>query len=108
LGLRVWRDAIAFVEILTVINRRQELVLHDERIIREIELELLRSRPDAPLPEAARVAAAALQGLDPEFDDWLASETQATVADFRRMLARLANAVSSGSGRRPSGVDDGI
>lgn len=79
-GRRLWQDILAFTEMLTQVNRREELVEHDRNALARAHQELL--QPGAT-DRAIRTAMAPLAGLDDDLDTALESEP----LDHGRLLA---------------------
>jgi hypothetical protein len=84
-GIRLWQDLAACVEMFALVNRRQELVEHDQAIVRELTEALACDLMHAD----AREKLGALEGLDPELDAAV-QVTSLSPADLRPILARLA------------------
>lgn len=78
-GVRLWQDLLGFVRLVAQVNRRQELVDHDARMLRR----LLDGRS-----EPVALDLRALRGLDDELDGLL--DAQATWELLRPVLVRLA------------------
>jgi hypothetical protein len=94
-GLRLWQDLAGCIEMLALVNRRQELVEHDSAIVRAVS-ELI----DAPeLPERVWQDLRPLEGLDPELDQAL--QVPADHAVLRSIIRRLA--VQLGTAAAPAG-----
>jgi hypothetical protein len=87
-GTRLWQDITSFVEMLAQVNRRQELLKHDARLV-EQTLVLLADR-DGTVDEPTLTSLAPLKGMDDELDTWLAAEGPRSVNGLRDRLRRLA------------------
>ncbi len=88
-GMRLWQDLIGFVRMLSQVNRRQELVEHDTRVVHEARARLS-ALDDKEMPADLRAMLASLEGLDEEIDALLASRDPVMPAAFRPPLDRLA------------------
>lgn len=86
-GLRLWQDLAAFIGMLAQVNRRQELVEHDARMLGEA-LNALgacgHETSDIVLEQLGR-----LEGLDDELDRLLAAAPRPSARAFRQVLDRL-------------------
>lgn len=81
-GARIWQDLLAFVEMLALINRRQELVAHDQRLVAVAARDTLRD-------DRWRASLDPLMGLDPALDELLDGGTdEAIQAELRRLEGR--------------------
>lgn len=89
LGLRLWQDIAACIEMLSLVNRRQELIEHDHGRVRAAEEALVGQSDVQPLSDALRSTLKPLQGLDLELDRLLAQEVAPAVGQLRPLLARL-------------------
>jgi hypothetical protein len=98
-GLRVWQDLAAFMEMLRLVNRRQELVEHDTARLRELGDALAR---DA-LADTTLVQLRTLEGLDDELDAAL-ERPEPDPVELRGIMARLAAQILP-SHRSTSGGD---
>jgi hypothetical protein len=87
-GMRLRQDLVGFVRMLAQVSRRQELVEHDSRVVREARASLASCRDAWPEPVAA--ALATLEGLDDEVDALLASEARTRPDAWSAPLERLA------------------
>ena len=87
-GERVWQDVATFVDMLTQVNRRQELVEHDARLVAE----LVRALADVEGPLGSGLAGRLrpLRGLDDELDSLLASREDLRAGALRPMLAAIS------------------
>jgi hypothetical protein len=88
-GMRLWQDLVGFIRMLAQVNRRQELVDHDTRVVMEMRLRV-RALEGAAVPAAMLAELVALEGLDDEADALLASTDRDGVAAWRETLERLA------------------
>jgi hypothetical protein len=70
-GLRLWQDLAACVEMLSLVNRRQELLEHDAALVRGTLARLASCANDAPVDELTWKRLLALDGLDEELDELL-------------------------------------
>lgn len=87
-GTRLWQDILAFVEMLARVNRRQELVEHDARVVGEL---LARLRGDGWATDGeARRLLRALAGLDDELDRLIAGDVVPPARALRPVIERLA------------------
>lgn len=71
-GRRVLEDLGSFVELLKMVNRRQELMAHDAAVLSSLVVHL-RERDMPDLDDRSREMLAALEGLDDDLDDAAAS-----------------------------------
>jgi hypothetical protein len=85
-GLRLWSDLSACLEMMTLVNRRQELVEHDAEVLR---FALGRLREARGLDDTTRRLLASLEGLDKTLDLLLA-EADIPAEAWRPVLERLA------------------
>jgi hypothetical protein len=95
-GMQLWQDLVAFIGMLSQINRRQELLAHDAAVV-----QLGLSRLDASggtLQEDDVRALAALEGLDEEVDALLASPQRTAAEAWRAPLERLARQLRGSEG----------
>lgn len=86
-GMRLWQDLVVFVRMLGQVNRRQELVEHDARVVRE-QRERLACM--FTVPEDVLAVLASLEGLDDEIDGLLQSSRRTNAEAWRAALARVA------------------
>lgn len=87
-GLRLWQDLVGFVRMLSQVNRRQELVDHDARVVRAAQGGLA-SPEIAEVPAEMLGELRSLEGLDDEVDALLASAERRASA-WAEPIARLA------------------
>jgi len=93
-GMRLWQDVVAFVEMLAQVNRRQELLKHDAKLVGEL---LATFGHDAGvLDEASLAALAPLKGLDDELDALVAS--RGTRSALSALLERIASRLGAATG----------
>jgi len=104
-GVGIWRDVAAFVEMLTLVNRRQELVAHDRQVIDSLAIEIDGQAPTQVLAAESLERLGALEGLDPALDDLIARRGVRVVGQVAPIVARLREtqpaALSSGPGGLP-------
>jgi hypothetical protein len=87
-GLRLWQDLVGFADLLVQVNRRQELVEHDGRLVRRA---LFMLRGGEPLAGAAIAdLLRPLEGLDDGLDRLLEAEPPASAPEFVERLEALA------------------
>lgn len=89
-GMRLWQDLVNVATMFLDVSKREELVQHDARLVREALRDL--PDPDAPWEEAAR--AAFLDRLRPACGrsaalDALLADPAPSLADLRRVLEEL-------------------
>jgi hypothetical protein len=84
-GLGVWKDAVAFLEMLTLVNRRQELIAHDDEAIRDLRAELARLDASAEVSTRVMTLLASLEGRDADIDALLARRTTLRAGECRRL-----------------------
>lgn len=91
-GMRIWRDVVSFVEMLALVNRRQELIAHDHDRIVELLAQLAKSPPtdDAIVDDVTRARLDCLEGIDDAFDLRLASPTPMSRRELTRLLEAIA------------------
>lgn len=96
-GVRLWQDVVAFVEMLSQVNRRQELVDHDTKLLGQ----MLAAVPDrdVPLDETAKLGLRHLVGIDDELDAFIAAKV-----DSGRMLRPILARVGGRYGVLPREV----
>ena len=100
-GSRVLQDFKAFVELLSLVNHRQELKEHDTHYVRVWLVQLQRQEPcDAPLELAAYRAR--LYGLDPDLDAIFDSTSLTNCAELVRTLQGLVPLQARTAGDLPT------
>jgi hypothetical protein len=67
-GMRLWQDLAGCLEMLVLVNRRQDLVAHDAAVVRDA---LARLAPQCDVDSATWHRLRELDGLDPELDELL-------------------------------------
>lgn len=92
-GLRLWQDLVSFMQMLSQVNRRQELVAHDRRVIREAYARVTESASEALAAETLALLAP-LEGLDDEIDALIASADRDRRGAWSSPLERLARALA--------------
>jgi hypothetical protein len=102
-GARLWQDIVAFVEMLALVNRRQELIEHDSALLAELST-LMRDAPaETAIPAPLLERLTALSGLDDDLDAALASvdpRASNVCSILERLCARCgASRASIGGGR---------
>lgn len=102
-GHRLWQDFAACVEMFGLVNRRQELIAHDRELVRAL---LARDAAGALAGDAAWQAIAPLEGLDPELDTLLVSDTGPPLAAAVVVLRRLADGFDAARATGGSGMAD--
>lgn len=87
--MRLWQDLTSCLEMMSLVNHRQELVQHDVAVLRQLRERLHRietaSRPD----DVALVLASRLTGLDDELDALLVTKPEPPLAVWVRVIERL-------------------
>lgn len=86
-GTRLWQDVVGFVEMLALVNRRQELVEHDARLVADL---LRRVQGLDQLDDGTRAQLDALDGMDDELDRLLAAEAAPALRAWQDALQRIA------------------
>lgn len=87
-GMRLWQDLVGFIRMLSQVNRRQELVDHDSRIVRAARGQLAAGAEI--VPSELLVSLATLEGLDDEIDALLTSEARSSAEAWRSALSRVS------------------
>jgi hypothetical protein len=95
-GMRLWQDLSGFISMLSQVNRRQELVEHDTRVVSAARARIAACGPE--LDEATLALLASLEGLDDEVDALLASSERGVAARWHAPLERLAAQLRCGQG----------
>jgi len=98
-GIRLWSDLAASIEMLTLVNRRQELIAHDGAVVRE----LFAKGEELEVDAVTLHALAAIEGLDKELDELLAAPQPPAADRLVGIVARLAIQL----GVAPSGASPG-
>ncbi len=88
-GQRLWADLEAFMEMLTMVNRRQELVQHDAMLLRG-----LLALEDDELSSRFVQLLGSLLGRDSELDELLHSGSVPDAGRGREMLVRISQQLS--------------
>jgi hypothetical protein len=88
-GLRLWQDLAGCLEMLALVNRRQELVGHDAAVVRDAVARLA-LEPRAEIDAAAWQRLAALDGLDAQLDELLLQRQPPPRTWLEPILERLA------------------
>lgn len=92
-GRRLWQDLVGFLNILSAVSRRQELVEHDRAVIGSACCELQDgATTQSRVADASFEQLRALYGLDHELDELLASEERSAkkwIAALARMRIQL-------------------
>lgn len=91
-GMRIWRDVVSFVEMLSLVNRRQELIAHDHARIVELLAQLAKSPPseDANIDDVMRARLDCLEGIDDALDRRMASRSKLSRGELTRLLEAIA------------------
>jgi hypothetical protein len=97
-GFQLWQDLVGFVRMLAQVNRRQELVDHDMRVVRGVR-EHLRERREPAIDDASLARLATLEGLDDEVDALL-STGERLDSSWSSVLARVARQLGCAEGIR--------
>lgn len=87
-GLRIWQDVVAFVEMLSQVNQRQELMEHDAQCV--TELQRLVGLGDATLEPEQRTKLRPLWGLHPALDAFIDQQAPVPRQPLREVLDTLA------------------
>ena len=87
-GIRLWQDLAAFLRMLAQINRRQELVDHDARLVRAARDELVGA---AVVHEELLARLSSLEGLDEGIDALLRPPPCTDAAAWDEALAALSS-----------------
>ena len=93
-GMRLWQDVVAFVEMLAQVNRRQELLEHDAKLVGALLATI--GEGASPLDEASLAAFGPLKGLDDELDALVAS--RGTRSALSVLLERIAGRLGAARG----------
>jgi hypothetical protein len=88
-GMRLWQDVAACIEMLSLVNRRQELVEHDAQQVHRACSALSGASDGAALEPAVWSGLSALMGIDAELDGLLSAAIRPTVGSLRPTLERL-------------------
>jgi hypothetical protein len=96
-GLRVWQDLEAFLQLLSLINRRQELIDHDHQIVIAASASVC-TCTEPSLPESTMQLLARLEGLDDDIDVLLASPERSEPARWRTTLERFGASTTPSQG----------
>lgn len=97
-GMHLWQDLVGFIEMLALVNRRQELVEHDTLVLREAAAGLASLSATAIVPPALMTRLAALEGIDDEVDALLASGERESTRAWTAQIERLAHLRRSAEG----------
>lgn len=94
-GVRLWEDLVAFVRMMGLISRREELVEHDRGVVSRMWAGLGRLEVEATVPEPLLRVLASLEGLDEAVDGLLlAGERRA--GPWRETLAPVRDRFAQG------------
>lgn len=88
-GLDLWKDLSALSAMFQQINRRQDLVEHDGRVLDEAIAKLSALPEDAVPPRALRSILEALIGRDPELDGMLGQEQEVRAGALLQVVLRV-------------------
>lgn len=95
---RLWKDVLAFAQLLAQVNHREELREHDQAAV-ATTLRLL-SASEGALPAEARERLLSLRGLDAELDVLLDRRPEPRAGEWVPLLERLRRSLSP---RSPQG-----
>ncbi len=89
-GRHLWQDLENFAQLLRQVNLREELIVHDRRVIHEVETALFRgNRALRRIPVAVRKRLETLQGKDDELDELLLRVNELKPSELKPVLERL-------------------
>jgi hypothetical protein len=93
-GRHLWQDLESFAQLLRQVNLREELILHDRRVVAEVSSALFRGdRSSKKVPAAVRKRLESLQGKDDTLDEMLLRAEELDPIELKPILDRLNNAM---------------
>ncbi len=92
-GRHLWQDLENFAHLLRQVNLREELIVHDRRVITEVDNALFQGkRKLRKVPGSVRKRLETLQGKDDDLDELLLSVGELKPAELKTVLDRLIKA----------------
>jgi hypothetical protein len=88
-GMRLWQDLTSCLEMLSLVNHRQELMQHDVAVLHQLLERFQRLAAASEVDDATLELAERLTGMDEEFDELLGAKLKPAPAVWSKVVERL-------------------